>query len=232
MELEEYKLEKWIWTEKDFNNMGWHDSTIYSLRFQENLELDIDYIFRWNKSEVEGFYYTFWVAPATLVFKNPSELTFEFSDSFDYSFFEIEDIVLETDDKTSWTIIFRQGHISFKACNFKQIIRKRPSLQLNQKVPFDERGGISFSIIPGDGKTEALTSDIIERRRKQFQEYEMAKKLLVLKSDLEGLLKSRLSDQIETKEFLIKKKKLKVKIDSISFQLRGTRYSHLEFGVN
>ncbi|MBK8291922.1 MAG: hypothetical protein IPK96_14315 [Flammeovirgaceae bacterium] len=43
--MTDYELEKWIWTEKDIEKMGCHDATIYGLRLNENLELDIDYIF-------------------------------------------------------------------------------------------------------------------------------------------------------------------------------------------
>ena len=49
-----YELEKKIWTEVDFQIMGWHDSPIYGLSFQSEpsthsseLILDIDYIFQW-----------------------------------------------------------------------------------------------------------------------------------------------------------------------------------------
>ena len=47
---QEYKLEKWIWTEADFDVMGWHDSQIHATAFfPEDFELvlDIDYIFDW-----------------------------------------------------------------------------------------------------------------------------------------------------------------------------------------
>jgi len=30
------RLEKNIWTEKDYNQMGWHDCTIYAMAFKEN----------------------------------------------------------------------------------------------------------------------------------------------------------------------------------------------------
>ena len=65
-----YQLEKKIWTDADFDKMGWHDSNIYKIRLTEDLELDIDYILQWNKPGLEGLPFTFWVAPATLVFKN------------------------------------------------------------------------------------------------------------------------------------------------------------------
>src|ERR1700754_2827162 len=136
----DYELEKWIWTEKDFVQMGWHDATVYGVRLNKNLELDLDYIVQWNQPEVEGFYFTFWVAPSTLVFENPEALSFELTQSFDDKWLEIEDIELSViDNVRNWTIITQQGDISFKAESFKQIVRKKPSLQLRQTVPYDER---------------------------------------------------------------------------------------------
>ncbi len=39
-----YQLEKNIWTDTDFEKMGWHDNHIYKIRLIKDLELDIDYI--------------------------------------------------------------------------------------------------------------------------------------------------------------------------------------------
>jgi hypothetical protein len=44
-----YQLDKWLWTESDFEIMGWHDSNIYAVTFSpEKFEIafDIDYIRR------------------------------------------------------------------------------------------------------------------------------------------------------------------------------------------
>lgn len=89
--METYSLEKWIWTEADFETMGWHDATIYGLKLNGDLSLDIDYIFKWNQPEVEGFQFTFFIAPCTLTFKNVQELSFELIQTIYYNF-QIEDI--------------------------------------------------------------------------------------------------------------------------------------------
>lgn len=42
-----YKIEKHIWSETDYNEMGWHDNTVYSMAFDEDkyeLMFDLDYI--------------------------------------------------------------------------------------------------------------------------------------------------------------------------------------------
>ncbi|TWF33683.1 hypothetical protein FHW36_112124 [Chitinophaga polysaccharea] len=49
-----YELEKSIWTEEDFEVMSWHDSQIYKMALKEDLEFDIDYIFKWNQPDLEG----------------------------------------------------------------------------------------------------------------------------------------------------------------------------------
>lgn len=32
--------------------MGWHDSSVYGVRLNRSLEIDVDYIFQWNQPEV------------------------------------------------------------------------------------------------------------------------------------------------------------------------------------
>lgn len=221
----DYELEKWIWTEKDFAQMGWHDATVYGVRLNQNLELDLDYIFQWNQPEVEGFHFTFWVAPSTLIFENPEALSFELTQSFDDKWLEIEDIEMNViDNVINWTIITQQGDISFKAESFRQIVRKKPSLQLGQTVPYDERGGFSFDLTPGETLKLEQRPEIIQRRKKQFEDYELAKRRFALNMELEKLSDNRDAGTIQIKDYLTKKKALKEKIDSLTFQLRGSRY--------
>jgi hypothetical protein len=47
---EKYELEKWVWSEADFEEMVWHDARIHAIAFlPDSFEfvLDIDYILRW-----------------------------------------------------------------------------------------------------------------------------------------------------------------------------------------
>lgn len=207
--------------------MGWHDATVYGVRLNQNLELDLDYIFQWNQPEVEGFHFTFWVAPSTLVFGNPVALSFELTQSFDDRWLEIEDIEMNViDNVRNWTIITKQGDISFKAESFKQIVRKKPSLQLGQTVPYDERGGVSFDLTPGDTLNPEQRNEIIQRRKKQFEDYELAKRRFTLSKELEKLNDNRESGLVQTKDYLAARKELKEKMDSLTFQLRGSRYDN------
>ncbi|WP_339815403.1 hypothetical protein [uncultured Imperialibacter sp.] len=226
--MTDYELEKWIWTEQDIEQMGWHDATVYGLQLKENLVLDIDYIFQWNRPDMEGFYITFWVAPATLVFESPMDLSFELSQSFDDRWLEIQDIEMKlVDNKRVWTVITQQGYISFSADTFRQIIRKKPTLQLGQCIPYDERGGFSFDLVAGNGVSEDVRLDIEERRKRDFEAYELAKRRFGIGKELESLHQKREAGQIQTKDYLNEKRELKALIDSLTFQLRGTRYEVL-----
>lgn len=223
--MDSYELEKWVWTEKDFEQMGWHDATVYGVRLNKDLEIDLDYIFQWNQPEVHGFHFTFWVGPCTLVFESPTELSFELTQSFDDKWLEIQDVEMTLiDNKRHWTIITKQGDISCKADSFKQIVRKLPSLQLGQALPYDERGGFSFDLTPGDSSKIESRPEILQRRRKQFEDYELAIRRFALANELEDLEEKREGGLLETKDYLLEKKELKAKVDSLTFQLRGSRY--------
>src|SRR5436189_586152 len=80
MTIEPYKLEKPVWTEADFEQMGWHDVHIHAVAFRpERFEfwLDVDYIFHWVHPQGEQRLFQFWVAPATLVFTNVHSIRFD-----------------------------------------------------------------------------------------------------------------------------------------------------------
>ena len=125
--MEPYTLEKWIWTDDDFDKMGWHDATIYGIRLDQNLNLDIDYIFKWNQPEVEGFQFTFYVAPCTLVFKDIQEMKFEISQE-PYRNNEISDIEREVrDGKSYFTIDTQQGFLFIITNGFKEKFLTRKS---------------------------------------------------------------------------------------------------------
>ena len=70
---ETYNLEKWVWTEADFEYMGWHDSQIHAIAFSPDtfeLLVDIDYILEWLQPTPQDQSFWLWVVPATLVFEN------------------------------------------------------------------------------------------------------------------------------------------------------------------
>lgn len=146
----EYQLEKRIWSEADFDLMGWHDSTIHSLAFYpETFEfaLDLDYIFKWVDPKVEGGYYSFWVAPVTIVFENVYDLAIDAEPGLGL---EIADLTRSNptqngkETEWTWTVECQEGRISFKATGYKMFVRASPILQGQQSLDLAKRNGISF----------------------------------------------------------------------------------------
>ena len=48
--IETDSIEKLIWSENDFQNMGWHDASLWSMLADPNnyqYLFDLDYIFEW-----------------------------------------------------------------------------------------------------------------------------------------------------------------------------------------
>jgi len=135
------QVDKRIWTERDFGQLGWHDCRLYSMvnDYNEfNFKLDLDYILKWEKvnNELKGF----WVSPCDLIFQN-------------YSFLEINIVNEGTTDTIisnvsmnligttpngkfnayQFTIELNgENYISVKATGFKQVLRKNPILLSNQ----------------------------------------------------------------------------------------------------
>jgi hypothetical protein len=154
---QEYELEKWIWTEADFDVMGWHDSEIHAAAFfPEDFELafDIDYIFEWIDPQPNETYFKFWVAAATLVFKNIHDVEFDI-DSYNGKL-EIDNIKRKDESSPSnaefigkasewlWTIECQEGEIRFRSVGYDQFIRTAP--QLTQSQTLDRKAkGISFA---------------------------------------------------------------------------------------
>ncbi|MEJ8844965.1 hypothetical protein WG954_21400 [Lacibacter sp. H375] len=217
----DYQLEKKVWTDADFEQMGWHDCNIYKIRLAKDLELDIDYILQWNNPELEGIPFTFWVAPATLVFTSTQNLTFEFDFGFE-DVFEIEDI--EREGNNQWTIITRQGNLQFTCNGYEQFIRQEPSFQFEQRISYIERNGYSLDRVTNQENPNLIREDVLEQRRQNLEHYENAKKRHLKKLELEELIKSRENNEIDTKAYLIKKKEINELLFSYDFFLKGTLF--------
>jgi hypothetical protein len=155
-QMETFQLEKYLWTENDFSSMDWHDSKIYAIAFDEEkfeLAFDIDYILQWIDPTGEDNYFKFWVAPATLVFKNVYDINLGM-DSLD---FQIDVInrsnpakpvnaeYLNVDVEYNWTIETTSGEISFKSIGYTLFIRQPPRLLNVQTIGLKDRGGICFT---------------------------------------------------------------------------------------
>ena len=151
--MERYQLEKAIWGEGDFTEMGWHDVTVWSmLAAPETYEFvfDLDYIFKWlNPAEGET-YFRFWVAPATMVFENVNDVKINIeSPQGSIEIFDLkcgDPISTPNGLCTQQTYRFecQEGEVSLQATGFKMYVRRPPVLISRQKLNINDRGGISF----------------------------------------------------------------------------------------
>ena len=152
---DKYELEKWLWTENDFEMMGWHDSRVDAVAFSpENLEIafDIDYIFQWVHPPQDEIFFSFWVSSATLVFENTYDVKFDISSyegGLEIDCIKRESIsspkntkYIEKDKEWIWTIDCQERDIKFLSAGYKQYIRSEPKLG-GQTLELETRG-ISF----------------------------------------------------------------------------------------
>jgi hypothetical protein len=155
-----YELEKKGWTEADFSVMGWHDAPVYGMAFfsdsgalSNELVFDLDYIFQWIDPTPPDRHFSFWIAPSTLIFKNISGLNMQMENEppmiFDFVILDIR----RSDPTHSptgmpfwkWHLELLNGHISFSASGYEQIIKQQPVLSGSQEFP--NRGESNFSRI-------------------------------------------------------------------------------------
>ncbi len=149
-----YQLEKSIFSEKDFDTMGWHDNTIWSMLADPDsfeYSFDIDYIFKWVNPKNDEDSFKFWVSPVTLVFENIHSVQIDIKSS--QGNIEILELLMEELQLTpngkftehNFRFECEEGFISLNATNFKMYVRQKPKLLERQCLTIDERCGISFS---------------------------------------------------------------------------------------
>jgi len=152
---EPYNLEKWIWTEEDFEQMSWYDCRIYALALPENayeVVLDIDYIFQWIHPKESGEPYDLIISPATLVFENITDFKMDFGR---LDFFLIDEIKRDNMSEPLnydhvkkhqwlWEISCRRGDLEFNSIGYKQYIRQTPKRVKTLSLGLEARDGYSF----------------------------------------------------------------------------------------
>jgi hypothetical protein len=137
------------------------------MRVSGDLALDIDYILQWNQPDIEGLPFTFWIAPATLIFKHVQNLILEIDTTFTEAY-EIDDIEKRvTETGITWTIITQRGYIEFTSEGYEQFIRQDPSFQFGQTIPYIERHGVSLERITEQENPNRLRDDVVERKKKE-----------------------------------------------------------------
>ena len=155
--VESYELEKAVWTNDDFDVMGWHDATIWAMAVvSEQFELlfDVDYILQWVNPLPPSSYFNFWVSPATLVFQGVQDIKVDMDLQY-IQLIEVDHIErkgpFESPDGSltnwKWRIDLQQGTIEFEAGGFTQYLRTSPFFGPLQQLSQAQRGGISFDRI-------------------------------------------------------------------------------------
>ncbi|HEY8967419.1 MAG TPA: hypothetical protein VIM58_13295 [Candidatus Methylacidiphilales bacterium] len=167
-----FTLSKTVWTQDDFERMNWHDVTIHAMAFHERereLVFDIDYIFEWVNPEPPAQYFSFWIAPATLVFHDVWSLKVSLQGEPHIGSFGMEisgiqreglPVAPHIDIGTrewiwNWNIGLLLGSMSFQSQGYSQYTRRKPVCRDVQVLELSERGGISFERI--DAKPDKLT---------------------------------------------------------------------------
>jgi hypothetical protein len=149
-------LEKSVWSDGDFDQMGWHDAAVHAVALVEEddraeLLFDIDYIVRWVDPVPPSPYFTFYVAPATLVFANVSNLKGDLDT--DWTGLEMDGVDrLEPESAEHrsagvrpWVIEGPHFELNLLASGFRQYFRRRPVYtESRQRLTLAERGGLSF----------------------------------------------------------------------------------------
>jgi hypothetical protein len=141
-----YNLDQWVWTTADFERMGWHDATIHALAFAPDtfeILFDLDYILQWIHRTPPERYFSFWIAPATLVFENVSDVRIEITNRY----LTLQDIQ-RSDEQTTpsglaqwlWTLNGNEGTISLRSTGFVQYFRRVPICTASQQLPLAQRG--------------------------------------------------------------------------------------------
>ena len=153
-----HELTKSVWTDADFDVMGWHDAHLHCFSvLPESWELvmDLDYIAKWVHPEEGETYFRFWVSPVTLVFADLQHLDVRIQMD---ALCEIDVLDLhrepgERDGDWRWSVELGPGEISFNSTGFKQFFRKEPMLVDRQMLTHAERGGLSYARTAWDGST-------------------------------------------------------------------------------
>ena len=123
-----------IYTDSDYNLMGWHDCTIYGLSLpkpdEHELILDLDYVFEWIDPSPPSKYYSFMISRSTLCFEGVHGLKVDVET--DYTL-KIDSLTVEPSSGSKlWIIECQEGVIRLNASGFKQYTRELPQRSFAQ----------------------------------------------------------------------------------------------------
>jgi hypothetical protein len=146
--------EKLVWSHQDFEVMGWHDATIWSMVADTgNFEflIDLDYIFKWVDPAAGERHFKFWIAPVTMVFENAGDVRIDLTSQqgrIDVADFHLELLGPSPNGKfTQYRNMFecREGTIELQSTGYKMYLRRPPTLMSSQSFDLAARNNVSFS---------------------------------------------------------------------------------------
>lgn len=154
-----FDIEKSVWTELDFDAMGWHDCWVHALAFDAegwSFTLDLDYIFKWVEPTPPEENYKFWICPSTMVFKDSHSLKTEINSAI--GSLEIDDLHQGKSQENPHTkklerkyrFECQEGSIEIYSTGYELVARQPPFLRGSQTLTLLERGGICFDRAPFD----------------------------------------------------------------------------------
>ncbi|MFD9127326.1 hypothetical protein [Kitasatospora sp. NPDC059571] len=150
-------LTKSIWSDEDFDDMGWHDVTIHGLCVQpgasENalprLLLDLDYIVRWVHPVPPERHFSFWIAPSTLVFDDIRDMEGDLDFKGTAMSLDIHEIQRSTPADEAggpqWHIEGDRFDLRFRATGYRQYLRRAPQYSSRLVLSHGDRAGLSFA---------------------------------------------------------------------------------------
>ena len=149
-------LSKSVWSDADFDEMGWHDATVHGLCVRRSdpdvlrdLLFDLDYIVRWVQPVPPERYFSFWISPVTLVFEEVWDLQGELGFAGTAPDLEIDALhrLTPEDNRPEWPLWHLEGHLfdlRFRAAGFHQYFRQAPRLVQHRTLSPADRGGCVF----------------------------------------------------------------------------------------
>jgi hypothetical protein len=155
--MKDHGLTKSLWTEDDFEEMGWHDARLYAFTvLPESFELvmDLDYITKWVHPVPPETHFSFWVAPATLVLCDVQNISagIEMTILSDVEILDVKRGPVVTGSGWRWVLELSCGEIALDASGYTQYFRQEPIFTRQQQLGMDARGGVSYARTVFDGK--------------------------------------------------------------------------------
>ncbi len=148
------QVAKTVWTETDFDAMGWHDNKVHAVAVEPGpdypgrLLLDLDYIVKVVVPEPPARNLSAWICPATLVFDPAWDLTADVDlQGWGFQLF-LNAITRDGPDErgnSEWTLTGDHLTIELGGSGFTQYLRRPPVLVQSYWLTVEERGGFSFA---------------------------------------------------------------------------------------